>query len=118
MQPQKNMQKANPDYKLTAKNIFSEFSKNETAANTKYLGKVVELTGKVAEVRTGNNQTSIVLEDVLFGVSAYLDSTYCATNPEVLQAMNEGQIVTIRGQCDGMLNDVVISRAVVIQKKN
>ncbi|WP_303918725.1 hypothetical protein [Draconibacterium sediminis] len=115
MQPQKNMQKASPAYKLTAKNIFSEFSENETAANTKYLGKVVELTGKVAEVKNENNQTAIVLEDVLFGVSAYLDSTYCATNQEVLQAINEGQTVTIRGQCDGILNDVIISRAVVVQ---
>lgn len=115
MQPHKNMQKANPDFKLTAKNIFTEFSENEKTANTKYLGKVVELTGKVAEVKNENNQSAIVLENMLFGVSAYMDSSYCAANPKVLQDINKGQTITIRGQCDGMLNDVVISRAVIIE---
>ena len=115
MQPHKNMQKASPDFKLTAKNIFTEFSENEKAANTKYLGKVVELTGKVAEVKNENNQSAIVLEDMLFGVSTYMDSSYCAANPKVLQDISKGQTITIRGQCDGMLNDVVISRAVIIE---
>lgn len=115
MQLHKNMQKTSPDFKLTAKNIFTEFSDEETTANAKYLGKVVELTGKVAEVKNENNQFAIVLEDKLFGVSTYLDSSYCAANPKVLQSISEGQTITIRGQCDGMLNDVVISRAVVIE---
>jgi len=115
MLPHKNMKNASPDFKLTAKNIFTEFSDNEKAANTKYLGKVVELTGEVAEVKNEDNQSSIILEDMLFGVSVYMDSSYCAANPEVLRDKSKGQIITIRGQCAGMLNDVVISRAVIIE---
>lgn len=115
MRPHQNMLKVSPEYKLNAKNLFSEFSDDETTANLKYLGKIVELTGKVAAVKISDNQTAVVLEDEFFGVRTYLDSAFCATNSQILTAINAGQTVTIRGQCDGILSDVVISRAVIIQ---
>lgn len=115
MQPAKDFSKLKPDYTLNAEQLFSDFSGDETAANSKYIGKVVELTGKVVTVNTDSTQVSIVLEDQLFGVSTYLDAGFCAANPEMLRAVRAGQTITIRGQCDGMLNDVVISRAVIIR---
>lgn len=66
-------------------------------------------------LRANPFQPGIVLEDQLFGMSAYRDAGFCAANPEMLHAVRAGQTVTIRGQCDGMLNDVVISRAVIIR---
>ncbi len=115
MRPHQNMLKVNPEYKLSARNLFSEFSDDETTANSKYLGKIVELTGYVKSVKISDNQTAIILDDELFGVSTYLDSAFCATNHQRLAAISPGQTVTIRGQCDGVLSDVVISRAVIIQ---
>lgn len=115
MRPHQNMLKVNPEYKLSAKNLFSEFSDDETTANLKYLGRIVELTGKVTEVKISDNQTAVVLEDEFFCVRTYLDSVFCATNSQILTAISPGQTVTIRGQCDGILSDVVISRAVIIQ---
>jgi hypothetical protein len=76
---------------------------------------VVEISGKVINVNKENNQTAVVLEDELFGVSTYLDSSFVVENPTIIQSVSPGETVTLRGQCDGMLNDVVISRAVVIQ---
>lgn len=115
LQPHKNMQKARPDFKLNAENLFTDYSSDENAANSKYLGKVLELTGKVVEVKNEDKQTVVVLEDILFGVSTYLDSSFCAANSELLKEINQGQTVTIRGQCDGMLSDVVVSRAVIVK---
>lgn len=115
MRPHQNMLKVKPEYKISAKNIFSEFSEDETKANLKYLGKIVELTGKVAAVKISDNQTAIVLEDESFGVSIYMDSAFCSTNHQILTAISPEQTVTIRGQCDGILSDVVVSRAVIIQ---
>ncbi len=115
MRPHQNMLKAKPEFELSAKNLFSEFNENETNANAKYLGKVVEITGKVVELKTTNNQTAIVLEYEFFGVRTFIDSSFYSTNKKAFESINPGQFVTIRGQCDGMLNDVIISRAVIIR---
>lgn len=115
MRPHKNMLKAKPAFVMDASNLFNDFSNNESTADKKYLGKVVQITGKVVDVKNENDETAVTLEDDLFGVSTYLDSTYVADNPRIVAALDTGKIVTLRGQCDGMLNDVVISRAVIIQ---
>ncbi|MGD9930596.1 MAG: hypothetical protein AB7U05_11305 [Mangrovibacterium sp.] len=61
-------------------------------------------------LRANPFQPGIVLEDQLFGMSAYLDAGFCAANPEMLRAVRPGQTIIIRGQCDGVFNDLVISR--------
>lgn len=115
MRPHKDMMKAHPEYVMQASDLFNDFSNDEGSANKKYLGKVVQITGTVVDVKNDNDETAVTLEDELFGISTYLDSAFVAENPDLVSAVDTGQTVTLRGQCDGMLNDVVISRAVIIQ---
>lgn len=115
MRPHRDMMKTQPEFVMDASALFNDFSNNETTANKKYLGKVVQITGKVIDVKNENHETAVTLEDELFGVSTYLDSAFVAQNSKLVSSINSGQMVTLRGQCDGMLNDVVISRAVIIQ---
>lgn len=109
------MLKATPEFVMDASKLYNDFSNDENTADKKYLGKVVQITGKVIDVKNENNETAVTLEDELFGVSTYLDSAFVANNKNLIATIDTGKIVTLRGQCDGMLNDVVISRAVVIQ---
>ncbi|HKJ41205.1 MAG TPA: hypothetical protein VKA27_03885 [Sunxiuqinia sp.] len=115
MRPHKDMLKTRPEFVMDASDLFNDFSNDENSANKKYLGKVVQITGKVIDVKNENNETAVTLEDELFGVSTYLDSAFVAQNPKLVSKLDSGQMVTLRGQCDGMLDDVVISRAVIIQ---
>ncbi len=111
------MLKAKPEYVVEAGFLFHEYADDEMAANKKYLGKVIEITGKVVRLEVVENQYSVILEDDLSGVISYLDSSFVAANREMIRTIDPGQYITLRGQCDGMLNDVVISRAVVIQSR-
>lgn len=115
--PHQNMLKAKPEYVVEAGFLFHEYADDEMAANKKYLGKVIEITGKVVRLEVVENQYSVILEDDLSGVISYLDSSFVAANREMIRTIDPGQYITLRGQCDGMLNDVVISRAVVIQSR-
>lgn len=115
MRPHRDMLKAKPAFVMDASDLFNDFSNDEASANKKYLGKVVQITGKVVDLKNENNETAVTLTDELFGVSTYLDSAFVADNSKMVAAIDTGKIVTLRGQCDGMLNDVVISRAVIIQ---
>lgn len=115
LRPHKNMMKSKPAYTLSSSQLLAEFSSDENAAFEKYAGQVIEVTGKIEDVKRDEKQTAIILDDKLFGISVYLDSSFIATNHKTVDDLNAGQTVTIRGQCDGMLTDVVISRAVIIQ---
>lgn len=115
MRPPQNMEKAKAEFKLSSSELFSDFSTDETKANSKYLGKIIEVSGTVVQVKEEENQTAIILENKLFGVSTYLSANFCKTNYKLVHSIKPDQSVTIRGQCDGLLSDVVISRAVIVQ---
>jgi hypothetical protein len=114
LKPHQDLEKTKPEFTLSSSQLLSEFTGDETAANARYSGKVVEVSGEVVAVQTGEQGTAIILEDELFGVSVYLDSSFVAANQQLTNNTTAGETITIRGKCDGMLNDVVISRAVII----
>lgn len=115
MRTPRSMLNLKPAYKVDAAVLLHEYTEDEAVAGKKYSGKVVEVMGKVIRVGTGEGQLFVVLEDDFSGVIAYLDSSFVGSEPELIRLLKPDQGITIRGQCDGMLNDVVISRAVVIQ---
>lgn len=51
-------------YTIAVKDIFSEFQKNEVAANAKYLDKTIEVTGLISSVDFDSN--SVVVDKKLF----------------------------------------------------
>src|SRR6185437_5522021 len=64
-----------PAYKLTSKELVAEYQKDKKAANAKYAGKVIELTGVVkAAIRDGGprvegfSSSALVLEGVTEGL--------------------------------------------------
>lgn len=115
LKPHQNLEDTKPEFTLSSTQLLKDFTEDESAANTKYSGKVVEVNGEVVAVQTGEQGTAIILEDELFGVSVYLDSSFVAANQQLTNKTKAGETITIRGKCDGMLNDVVISRAIIIQ---
>jgi hypothetical protein len=98
--------------KMSAANLVSEFNENENAANNKYLGKIIEVTGPVAEV---NNEQDTVINislgsnEELHKVSCRMDSRHFSE----AKKYSEGNIITIKGTCDGFLMDVELNRCVI-----
>ena len=46
-----DMAKAKPDFIITAVFLQKAFEENETAASTRYINKILEVTGKIASVK-------------------------------------------------------------------
>jgi hypothetical protein len=109
--PHQNIEKANADAKIEATSLFDAYSKDEAAANQKYTGKIVEVTGKVKEVsKSADGTTKINLEvgDAMFGVSCTLDPKNSAAT-----TLSAGNTTTLKGKCDGFNMDVQLSNCVV-----
>ncbi len=115
MRSPQNIEHTKADYKISSSELYKEYSTDETNANTKYLGKIIEVTGLVVQVNVNEKQTVFELDDIFFGVTIYLSNSFCQNNEELVRSIRPDQSVTIRGKCDGFLNDVVISRAVIVQ---
>ena len=98
--------------KVTAVQLFNDFSTNEAAAQKKYVpeklgDKKVEVTGQIAEI--GKNQDGEIFyilktTDEMFGVKCTMDKAEEITNAKV------GENITLRGFCDGFTTDVNVKR--------
>ena len=90
---------------IDANELGSQFDKD------KHAGKVLSVKGKVASVETENETTNVTLEteDPMVSISCELEKG--AATPSV----KAGDEVTIKGQCDGKMTDVVMTRCIVIK---
>lgn len=115
--PHADVNKLEAEFKLEASKLLDEFQKEENTATTKYSEKVLEINGKlVAKNKLPNGTDLLVLEDEMAGVSCQLDSSWSAANQSVIQALEPGNQVTVKGVCKGYLMEIKVSPAVVISK--
>lgn len=100
------------DHTLQATALFTDYQTDEVAANERYLGKTLELTGTIREIsiQEETGQATIYLEagGIMGGVSCEI----AADQP--LAKVKAGEEITIKGICSGLLMDVVLNRCVIV----
>lgn len=109
----KDLQKVKPDFIMTAIDLQKAFEGNEAAANSKYVNKVIEVTGIIESIKQGDNKTlSISLK-----TGSPLSSVNCTFQslPDTSKIKAGGQI-KLRGECSGFLMDVLLNNCSIIQK--
>lgn len=107
--PHKNMSKADAVHSVDANALLKEYESDEAAANAKYLSKIIEVKGEVAQVLEGENTTIVLAtENGIFGVKCELDPHSKVEFP----TYKAGDQVTLKGECTGFLGDVVLVRCV------
>ncbi len=98
--------------KVTAIQLFKDFSTNEASAQKKYVpeklgDKKVEVSGKINEVgknKDGEMVYTLKTADEIFGVKCIMDK-----GEEILN-LKAGDNITVRGFCDGYNMDVIVNR--------
>lgn len=111
--PHKNMQRATTDITITAPDLMAAFSNDETAANAKYLDKVIAVSGKVIEATTNGEATVISLDaaDDLGAISCELDRF----SKQNRVTFSPGEQITLKGICSGKTIDVVLVQCVLVE---
>ncbi|MCX6330212.1 MAG: hypothetical protein NTZ85_11975 [Bacteroidia bacterium] len=107
----KDLQKVKPDFIISAVDLQKAFEENETSAASTYVNKVLEVTGTIESVKTGeNNVLSIVLK-----TGSDLSTVICTFPPETDPAkFTSGKQITVRGECSGFLMDVLLNNCVTL----
>ncbi len=105
--PHLNVKNEEPDFELTSDELFKQFSLDETTANTRYLNKIVQVSGKLAEI-SGNDQGNTVLVLNTPSAMSSIRCTLSASQSTIIAELGEGMSVSLKGICTGMLMDVIL----------
>jgi hypothetical protein len=98
---------------MKAEDLLDAFKNDETAAGTKFINKVVAVTGNISNVKKEGDQITLQIEtsDPMSNVICNLDQTAKQSR----LTFNEGEAVQINGICSGYLSDVILDRCVVVK---
>ena len=93
-----------PDFSIPAVDLYNAYQKDESGANNKFLGKVIEVKGSVSEVHPGKGNTDILMDATATGGG--VNCSFPNIPLSQLQTLKKGNIITVKGRCTGFLMDV------------
>ncbi len=109
-----DLQKAEPDFRIAATDLQKAFENDETAANTTYLNKIIEVSGTIESVKPGEDKAVSISLKTENPLSAVICTFQKVTDTSELKP---GGQITIRGECSGILMDILLNNCVIIQGK-
>lgn len=111
--PVSGLEDTKPAFTMKADELFTAFESDETGANKKYIGKIVQVSGTVQSInheQDGNTSITLQTAGGMFGVICRMDTVSSS-----IQGIANGQAVALKGECSGMLMDVVLVRCVNVK---
>ncbi|TFH39293.1 MAG: hypothetical protein E4G95_01510 [Bacteroidia bacterium] len=107
-----DLSRVKADFVINPAKLFEEFAADEAAATEKYVGRIVEMTGTVTSIDKGSG-TSI---SIRLGTGNFMGDVICTlTDEKIENDIKPGDILTIRGECSGMLMDVLLNNCVFVK---
>ncbi len=100
--------------KVSAIDLYKAFETNEQQANTTYVGKVLEISGAVAEIENTDSIARVIFSvpDATFGsVRVSMDKRHLDDVKSLVPAQN----IVVKGFCSGFLSDVEIRDGVIVK---
>jgi len=97
-------------YTVLANKLYSEYERNEVAADEKYNGKIIIVSGAIHDIgKDVMNNAYIVI-----GGKGFLDGVQCTfTKGEQssIARLSKGQQVTVKGEVGGKIGNVLVNKA-------
>lgn len=107
-----DLQKLKPDFVIAAADLQKAFEDNEADAAAKFVNKIIEVTGTVESVKTGEGGVT----NVTIKTGSDLSAVICTLVPNAdASKLVSGNETTIRGECSGFLMDVLLNNCVIIK---
>lgn len=109
--PVESLENKKPAMEVTAAKIVEDYQANETTANDLYLGKVIQVNGKVGAVTTEEGKKKITIDsgNPMSAIICEMEDDSEAANVQA------GQDIAVKGKCSGYLSDVILVQAHVVK---
>jgi hypothetical protein len=108
--PHRNVSGDKAEATLSAAGLYHEFQQDESLANKKWVGKVIEVSGIISSVNESDHYISLNLKGNTDG------GINCSVSKKDLEAGDQfrsGDSVTVKGKCTGFLIDVDLVDCVI-----
>lgn len=107
--PHRDYERARPEQSVSAESLYRAFVDDETSAESTFIGKVIEITGKVDAVEETNDMVIVafVFEEGFFGGEGVRCTMLENHHQKALQ-LKPGQEVVLKGYCTGFTGSDVI----------
>jgi len=92
-------QKQSAAFSISADELLKEFQTNESAANRKYIEKIILVNGTIAETEAVDSAINIKMKDTLTG--SYIIFAFQDQHIKDAKQLKEGDNVSIKGSCSG-----------------
>jgi hypothetical protein len=102
-----------PDIQISSEELISSFNKNESKANTLFVGKVIETKGVIKKITYQNDEFTILLKgenEFSYVICVMQSDQYVKVNQMIL-----GQSIVLKGMCKGFLNDVIFFNCIILK---
>jgi len=103
-----------PDFKVLCSEIVSEFENDEQSASAKYVDKIIEVEGEIAEISSDEESYVVILRepDSFSGVSCSVSKGEISES----ELGKTGDKIKIKGICTGYLMDVTLNKGALSDK--
>lgn len=109
--PVESLDHKKADVMVSATQILTDYEADETKANEVYLGKVVEVSGKISEITQEEGKRKVHLD-----TGSPMSLVICELEDDQgTEALVVGNDIKIKGQCTGYLSDVILVRATIVK---
>jgi len=112
----RDLSKAKPDFILTAHELLSAFENDEASASVKFINKVIEVSGLVSSVEFGSADSTLSITLTGKGNISGVICTFNGITNQSQVRVKVNQEVFVRGECSGMLMDVLLNNCFLVLK--
>ena len=99
-----------PSLKVSAVKLYNDYNANEIAADEKYKGKIIEVTGVVRDIGNDimDNAYITLVGDQYFGdIQCYFNEK------SVVASLSKGKRITVMGSCSGLMMNVHLNDCII-----
>lgn len=96
---------------MTASALYEIYSENEDLADSRYLGKVITVSGQIVSVDQEDEKITISLD-----TDDPLNAVVCEMNTRIqadFSDIREGHEISIKGECSGKLMDIILVNCIL-----
>jgi len=109
--PHRDVNSEDAVFKVSVSDLTKEFREDETAANAKYLDKLIEVNGTIAEIsKDQDGQLSVLISN-----DGDIAGVLCTMNKDQFTDSKVGNSIVVKGICSGILMDVALINCVFVK---
>lgn len=102
------------DMTITSIQLFQNYTGNTERGDRLYIGKIIEVSGKVTEISSDEQGAPVVL----FGTGEAFGGVLCTFEmgeKAKVASVKVGDEIKVKGICSGMIMEVVLNRCTLVQ---